>query len=353
MAAQVRHSKNTYKPPPDPPLQKAMLTDLSHVLDSATRCATFTCGGSLPILTNPATDASGQLASRTEESIQDQRILTEGITLRWGPDGHGRIITLPLQDGQGAQAFNDLLDACVPATFGRGGEDVYDETYRRASALGAQDFMTDFCPYEAGIIDIVTQILLPPITSDLKPQPPRSEIAEAHNLTRAQEMELRYIIHRFSRVSGPNVRVAHVEVCLDALRIPAASAEEMLSIRGELDPAGTGFVEMEVLVDFAAGRFKQMNPTEAPDAQKMKEERRRMVRQGIRAEPSKLNVYSGPSGLFRPHVDTPRNELQIGSLVVCLPVPFEGGKLAVRHQREEVVYDWSTSSSTDGTPCVQ
>ncbi|KAE8369726.1 hypothetical protein BDV27DRAFT_172386 [Aspergillus caelatus] len=39
----------------------------------------------------------------------------------------------------------------------------------------------------------------------------------------------------------------------------------------------------------------------------------------IYAELYKLNIYSGPSGLFRSHVDTPRSQSQIGSLVVCLP----------------------------------
>ncbi|KAL2359768.1 hypothetical protein RJZ56_007376 [Blastomyces dermatitidis] len=61
---------------------------------------------------------------------------------------------------------------------------------------------------------------------------------------------------------------------------------------------------------------------------------------GIRAQLYKLNVYSGPAGKFKAHVDTPRSELQMGSLVVCLPHPHQGGQLAVRHQGREVIYDW-------------
>ncbi|KAI7088762.1 hypothetical protein KC356_g3097 [Hortaea werneckii] len=61
---------------------------------------------------------------------------------------------------------------------------------------------------------------------------------------------------------------------------------------------------------------------------------------GLRAELYKLNVYSGPGGVFRPHVDTPRSATQIGSLVVCLPVAFSGGELVVRHQGQEIVHDW-------------
>lgn len=45
---------------------------------------------------------------------------------------------------------------------------------------------------------------------------------------------------------------------------------------------------------------------------------------GLRAELYKLNIYSGPSGKFKAHVDTPRSEHQIGSLVVSLPTTFEG-----------------------------
>lgn len=57
-------------------------------------------------------------------------------------------------------------------------------------------------------------------------------------------------------------------------------------------------------------------------------------------------VYSGPDGLFRSHVDTPRSTNQIGSLVVCLPSAFKGGDLIVRHQGSNVSFDWSTRSDS-------
>ncbi|KAJ9637854.1 hypothetical protein H2199_007349 [Coniosporium tulheliwenetii] len=47
---------------------------------------------------------------------------------------------------------------------------------------------------------------------------------------------------------------------------------------------------------------------------------------GVKAELYKLNIYSGPSGKFKPHVDTPRSEIQFGSLVVCLPCAHEALK---------------------------
>ncbi|KAJ9193161.1 hypothetical protein DTO164E3_5523 [Paecilomyces variotii] len=66
----------------------------------------------------------------------------------------------------------------------------------------------------------------------------------------------------------------------------------------------------------------------------------------ITAHLYKLNVYSGPSGLFRKHVDTPRSQNQIGSLVVCLPCEFKGGRLLVRHDGQEVDFDWASASTS-------
>jgi hypothetical protein len=61
---------------------------------------------------------------------------------------------------------------------------------------------------------------------------------------------------------------------------------------------------------------------------------------GITAKLYKLNVYP-EGGKFKPHVDTPRGEDMIGSLVVSLPNPHEGGALAIRHQGQEQVFDFS------------
>ena len=46
----------------------------------------------------------------------------------------------------------------------------------------------------------------------------------------------------------------------------------------------------------------------------------------IQAELYSLNIYTA-GGLFRPHVDTPRADNMFGSLVVCLPIPHQGGQL--------------------------
>ena len=65
----------------------------------------------------------------------------------------------------------------------------------------------------------------------------------------------------------------------------------------------------------------------------------------IRAELYKMNVYSGLTGCFKAHVDTPRGGDMFGSLVVCLPSQFTGGSLVTRHQGQEATYDWSSPTS--------
>jgi hypothetical protein len=70
----------------------------------------------------------------------------------------------------------------------------------------------------------------------------------------------------------------------------------------------------------------------------------------IRAELHKLNLYTGPGGHFKSHVDTPRSGDMFGSLVVCLPTQFSGGALVTRHGDQEVVFDWS--SLPDSPPSV-
>ena len=52
---------------------------------------------------------------------------------------------------------------CAPATFGVGGEEVLDETYRKAVKLDARQFPTSFNPYDVGIVDAISQVLLPGI----------------------------------------------------------------------------------------------------------------------------------------------------------------------------------------------
>ncbi len=62
----------------------------------------------------------------------------------------------------------------------------------------------------------------------------------------------------------------------------------------------------------------------------------------IRAELYKLNIYT-TGGFFKAHVDTPRSDQMIGSLVVCLPTQFSGGALVTRHEGRTATFDWSST----------
>ena len=53
-----------------------------------------------------------------------------------------------------------------------------------------------------------------------------------------------------------------------------------------------------------------------------------------------MQIYSGPSGKFQTHVDTPRGAEQFGSLVISLPYPHVGGQLRVAHKGQETIIDW-------------
>ena len=56
-----------------------------------------------------------------------------------------------------------LVKDCQPATFGFGGEDVFNEKIRKAGKLEATKFSTSFNPYDFDIVDTVAQALLPGI----------------------------------------------------------------------------------------------------------------------------------------------------------------------------------------------
>ncbi|KAF8506201.1 hypothetical protein JB92DRAFT_2963232, partial [Gautieria morchelliformis] len=66
---------------------------------------------------------------------------------------------------------------------------------------------------------------------------------------------------------------------------------------------------------------------------------------GLVADLYKLNAYA-VGGFFKPHRDTPKSARHIGTLVVALPIPFEGGDLHVSHERKQVLFEWGTTCST-------
>ena len=126
-------------------------------------------------------------------------------------DAIGRL-TLPPTESQikGTAAVEELLKACAPATFGKKGEEVLDESYRKAVKLDSDQFCTSFNPHEVGIVDAIAQSMLPAIAKPFSDQKSRHEehlgvIAELYKLN----------------VSAPKVcrRLAHVAPCPESLRL--------------------------------------------------------------------------------------------------------------------------------------
>lgn len=111
-----------------------IIKDLETSLRTHARSATFACGGSV--------------------SIDD-------VQIRFGASGEGITVIFGQDGPSSTKDFEQLLKACQPAFFGRGGEAVLDEEYRKAGKLDTSQFATSFCPYESGIIDVVTHSLVP------------------------------------------------------------------------------------------------------------------------------------------------------------------------------------------------
>ncbi|KAL3419488.1 oxidoreductase [Phlyctema vagabunda] len=206
-----------------------VLEDLRATLDGYEATANYACGGQIAILAGPPVHEYGSDKSA---------ITTHAVTVRFDTsDNRQSKIQFPVLSEDDAQ---ELLKACAPATFGLNGEDVLDETYRKAGKLDRSQFCVDWHPTDCGIVDAIKQALLPEIRKpDLK---------------------------------GCNTSEEHW---------------------------------------------------------------------GVVAELYKLNIYSGPHGKFRKHVDTPRGLTQFGSLVVCLPMSHSGGELRVCHRGHEMFFDWS------------
>ncbi|KAI0036303.1 hypothetical protein K488DRAFT_82255 [Vararia minispora EC-137] len=58
------------------------------------------------------------------------------------------------------EQLEQLADACAPATFGRGQQDVLDESYRRAGKMDSSQFTTRIVPERTELLDVVRDELL-------------------------------------------------------------------------------------------------------------------------------------------------------------------------------------------------
>lgn len=204
---------------PQQTLGEGLPAQLDDAMTSYQSASSFSCGGSLRILPRCGSGTHyGDFTSAKKPVTCPRPIVF------WGKGKHTTIDCLWTTTRSWENSLDDLVQDCSPATFGCDGENVFDEKIRKAGALAADFFSTNFNPYDFGIVDTVAQELVPGI------------------------------------------------------------------VRAGKQPA--------------------------------------VQRWGVVAELYKLNVYSAPSGMFKPHVDTPRGRTHFGSLVVVLPTDFQGSILA-------------------------
>lgn len=176
--------------------ERKLLKGLSVSLNAQAKSATFACGGEVMFKgediadevdrvdgedgAKQETEASGgfktedaktdeqqaggasSMAKPTNTPIIEARKFPgiDEIQVRFGPRGEG-ITAVFNKQGIPEDSLKHLLNACRPASFGRGGETVHDEQYRKAGKLNKSEFATSFCPYEAGIVDVIAQLLVP------------------------------------------------------------------------------------------------------------------------------------------------------------------------------------------------
>ncbi|KAI4130889.1 MAG: hypothetical protein LQ338_001486 [Usnochroma carphineum] len=136
-------------------LNTLLLRKLSAAVNGHAATATFACGGSVPILD----EAAGTVVDPGKQDIClpvtlqcSRALLRDSSSITFPP---------PQWDSSYDERLEALLAMCDAATFGRGGEDVLDEGYRKASKLDTTRFSTNFHPHHCGILDSIQQVLLP------------------------------------------------------------------------------------------------------------------------------------------------------------------------------------------------
>lgn len=123
----------------------------------------FACGGTVPVIA-----ADDNISGVSWVATPDQLISSRPVNVFWSSkdDGSALKITLPTNDDRSSASVEKLAADCSPASFGRGGEDVLDESYRRAGKMELKDFATSFHPADFGLVQNIEQVLLPSIISD-------------------------------------------------------------------------------------------------------------------------------------------------------------------------------------------
>lgn len=190
---------------PSSPLFK----ELCDSVAKETHNFTFACGGSIPIVPElPANEfmpaRNVQETNTAADESQQQRLLGQSwygprdpasddfsepptrstlslpVDLRWDSKDDSSLsqqtkVSFPVTPDIESNLAK-LVEDCEPATFGRGVEDVYDETYRKAIKMDPRSFSSTFNPYEVGIVDTIAQTLLPTLRHSQQTRTVKAEL---------------------------------------------------------------------------------------------------------------------------------------------------------------------------------
>jgi hypothetical protein len=157
--------------------------------------SSFACGGTVKIAPPLASSSRpSNTTKRTSKSRPRHRDSIDPVIIRWDSSNSTNKLVLPTRRG----SITELVAGAEPASFGHKGEDVFDDSYRKASKLDTSAFSTNFCPYVSGIIDAVGQTLLPRHSSS--DQGIRAELYKLNVSARSMQNEHWFLIsNRFTK----------------------------------------------------------------------------------------------------------------------------------------------------------
>ena len=134
-------------------VKQSVTGHLQKLISGAEAQAAFCCGGSVPIGNSSTSDNSS-----TSVPVVLRFDTADGNVAKviFGGDNVPSIGS----DTATWSAIDVLLQQCQPASFGVGGEEVYDESYRKALKLDGTKFSSNLHPYDLGILTCIAKTLL-------------------------------------------------------------------------------------------------------------------------------------------------------------------------------------------------
>lgn len=132
--------------------ESPLFRELRESVAKETVAFTFACGGTIPIVSSP----DDAVKETDDDSGNARATACLPIDIRWDSQEKDMLasqtkVTFPLEPSTG-QNLAQLIKDMAPASFGRGSEEVFDESYRKATKLDPTCFSSTFNPYALGIV---------------------------------------------------------------------------------------------------------------------------------------------------------------------------------------------------------